>query len=80
MAVALVFLRSGKVARLPVRLDRRGAGLRFASFRATRVRRVEVVLVNASTRYSCGRQTEYACHGVPRDDRQRFSVSLTVVR
>lgn len=79
-ATALVFLTSGRVARAPLRLAGRGIGERFVAFRRSRVRRVVVVLANASTRYECGRQTQFACHGAPRDDRQRFAVSVTVVR
>ncbi|HXH80568.1 MXAN_6640 family putative metalloprotease [Nocardioides sp.] len=80
IATTLVFLESGKVARGPIHLDDRGIGRRFVAFGPSRVRRVVLLLVNASTRYACGRQTEFACHGVPRDDRQRFAVSVKVVR
>lgn len=78
-AVALVFRRSGTVARVPVTLDGRGDGRRVVDFGRSRVRRVVVLLANASVRYDCGRETQLACGGVPREDRQRFSVSLTVV-
>ncbi|MCW2833908.1 MAG: hypothetical protein JWN68_1861 [Nocardioides sp.] len=80
IATTLVFLKSGKVARAPILLDDRGTGQRFVAFGRSRVRRVVLLLVNASTRYACGRQTEFACHGQPLDDRQRFAVTVTVVR
>ena len=79
-ATALVFLRSGKVVKAPLRLDGRGRGQRFVGFGPSRVRRVVVLLANASTRYDCGRQTQLACHGVAKDDRQRFALSVTVLR
>jgi hypothetical protein len=78
-ATARVFLRSGKVATLPIRL-KRGDGGRVVNFRGSRVRRVVVVLANASTRYDCAERTHYACQGVPRDDRQRFGLTATRVR
>jgi hypothetical protein len=44
------------------------------------VRRVEVVLANGSTRYTCNRGSQFACHGKPRDDRRDFRVSARVLR
>ena len=55
--------RPGVIGRSPIRLDRRGHGSRVVKFHRPRVRRVEVVLANASTRYTCHRGTEFACHG-----------------
>ena len=78
-ATVQVFLRSGRVATLPIRLER-GDGRRIVGFAAARTRKVVVVLANASTRYTCERQTQYACQGMPRDDRQRFGVAATLVR
>lgn len=78
-AHAQVFLRSGRVANLPIRL-KRGEGERVMRFAGSRVRKVVVVLANASTRYDCGQRTHFACHGVPRDDAQRFGLTATVVR
>ncbi|QIK75864.1 MXAN_6640 family putative metalloprotease [Nocardioides piscis] len=79
VASTMVFLKSGKVARANVRLDRRGTGRRVVTFSPARVRKVVVVLTNASTRYDCGRRTPYACHGVPRDDDQRFRLTTTTI-
>ena len=55
--------RKGVIGRSPIRLDRRGHGSRVVKFHRPRVRRVEVVLANASTRYTCNRGTQFACHG-----------------
>ncbi|WP_310529793.1 MXAN_6640 family putative metalloprotease [Nocardioides sp.] len=68
---------SGKVTTLRLR---RGHGSRVVNFAGARVRRVVVVLANASTRYDCGQRTHFACHGTPRDDRQRFAITATLVR
>jgi hypothetical protein len=78
-AIARVFLRSGKVTTLPIRLER-GDGRRVMSLTGSRVRRVVVVLANASTRYDCAERTHFACQGVPLDDRQRFGITATLVR
>ena len=78
-ATARVFLTSGRVATLPIRL-RRGDGGRVVSFTPSRVRKVVLVVANASTRYRCEQQTPNACQGTPRDDRQRFGLAATVVR
>ena len=72
--------RHGVIGRSPLRLDRRGHGTRVVRFHRPRVRRVEVVLANASTRYTCHRGTQFACSGRPRDDRQAFRVTARVLR
>jgi hypothetical protein len=72
--------RKGVIGRSPLRLDRRGEGSRVVKFRRPLVDRVEVVLANASTRYTCNRGTPFACHGKPRHDRQAVRVSARVLR
>lgn len=72
--------RKGIIGRSPIRLDRRGHGSRVVKFRRPQVRRVEVVLANASTRYTCNRGSQFACHGKPLDDRRDFRVSARVLR
>ncbi len=79
-ASTLVFLRSGKVTKSRIKLNRRGHGARVVKFDRSRVRRVVLVVANASTRYRCGQMTSFACHGEPRDDNQRFGVTATVLR
>lgn len=78
-ASAQVFLRSGKVTVLPIKL-KHGEGSRVVKFADRLVRRVVVVLANASTRYDCEQRTQFACQGVPRDEAQRFGLAATVVR
>ena len=41
---------------------------------------VTVTLVNASTRYQCGRGTLLACKGKPLDDKMRFAVKGRVTK
>lgn len=77
----LVVKRSGKVLDSSIRLDRRGRGQRRVAFSPRAVKRVLVVLANASTRYDCGAGSlRFACHGRPRDDDQAFDLTATVVR
>ncbi|MGH7575308.1 MAG: MXAN_6640 family putative metalloprotease [Longimicrobiales bacterium] len=65
----LVFRRSGKLASSRhVVLNRFGNATVRAAFGRRRVRRVELVLMNASTRYACSEQTPFSCQGMPRDD------------
>ena len=41
---------------------------------------VSVTLVNASTRYRCGKRTVLACRGLALDDKSRFAVKGHVVK
>ena len=79
-ATVVVVLRSGRVKRAKMRLDKRGRGSRVVRFDRRGVRRVVVVVANASTRSRCGRSTHFACRGIPRDDAQRFDVRVTLAR
>ncbi|PUA80264.1 MXAN_6640 family putative metalloprotease [Nocardioides currus] len=78
-AAVRVHLRSGRIATLPIRL-KRGTGSRVVRFAGSHVRRVVLVVANASTRYECGERTHFACQGIPRDDHQRFDVTASLVR
>lgn len=49
-------------------------------FSSKKVAAVSVTLVNASTRYRCGKRTVLACQGLPKDDKERFSVVGKVVK
>lgn len=80
-AVLQVHRRSGKVSRLRIRLGSAGRGSRSVAVSRQSVRRVILVTSNASLRYrNCGRGTTWACGGTPRDDDQRFTVTLRVGR
>lgn len=79
-ARVVVHRSSGKVTAQRVPLDRQGRGSRRVDLTRGRVRSVEVVLANASTRYDCDRRSQFACRGLPLDDEQSFDVTLSVVR
>ena len=38
------------------------------------------MLVNASTRYRCGKGTDFACAGKALDDRKKFKITTKVVK
>jgi hypothetical protein len=67
-ATLLVRFKDGTSAVRPIRLGARGNGARRVSFGRGTVRRVVLVLTNASVRMLCNRGTEYSCRGVGRDD------------
>lgn len=79
-AVVVVHLANGKRQTKLVKLNRRGDGRKKVAFSNKRVGAVSVTLVNASTRYKCGKDTVLACRGVPLDDKERFSVKGKVVK
>ena len=49
-----------------------GGGSRVVRFDPRRVRRVDLVLTNAGSRYACWRGTSLACRGLPLDDGRTF--------
>ena len=51
-----------------------------APFAASKVVAVTISVVNASTRFRCDRQTDFACRGIARDDDERFAVVATAIR
>ena len=57
-----------------VRLDDRGRGRTTIAFTSRRVRSATVVLVNASTRFSCWHRTSWSCQGRARDNKAEFEV------
>ena len=80
-AVALLVLRdNGTLQRRTIELSRSGDGTRNVGFDSRKVRWVSVTLANVSTRYQCDTGSGYACEGRPRDQRERFEVSVKAVR
>ena len=63
-----------------IRLDREGRGRAVAGFTSRNVRSVTVVLVNASTRFSCWHRTTWSCQGWAQDNKERFEVRTAVRR
>ena len=58
-------------------LGRVGGGSIVVPFSSSDVSRVEVTLVNASTRFSCGAGSPYSCSGTPRDDNLTQQLTAT---
>ncbi|QIK75863.1 MXAN_6640 family putative metalloprotease [Nocardioides piscis] len=80
-AARLVLHRvDGTVATRRLRFNKRGRAVQRAPFAASKVVAVTISIVNASTRFRCGRQTDFACRGIARDDDERFTVVATAIR
>lgn len=72
---------SGKITKLPVRLNERGIGAKVVPFNRIQTKQVWLVLSNASTRFDCrGNNHTYSCSGTPRDQNRKFAVNLRVIR
>jgi hypothetical protein len=78
-AAYLVVKRKKGVHRTPIGLDKKGKGATTVGFNGKQVRWVKVVLVNASTRFSCWHQTTLSCQGRAKDNRQRFVLNARAV-
>ena len=79
-AAYLVVKRTHGVSMQPIPLNGRGKGRANVPFSAAKVRSATVVLVNASTRFSCWHRTSYSCQGRPRDNNEPFSVKAAAIR
>jgi hypothetical protein len=82
--IVAVFPTSGRTHVVNLRLNRAGNGQRTVAFRSGEVDHVEVTLVNASDRFTCGVERKgfgtYACSGRPKDDNVREKVAATAFR
>ncbi len=78
-ATALVVRPGGDVEWRRIALETAGTGRAVVPFGAG-VRRVDLVLVNAGTRFRCRRGTELSCGGVSLDDGRPFSFRATLLR
>jgi hypothetical protein len=79
-ADVLVFKDDGTISTKVVRLDRTGAATTSVPFSSASVRRVEVVLVDASARFDCWQNTSFSCQGTPKDDGVRLAVDARAYR
>ena len=77
-AYVLVDRRKGKDEKRYVKLGREGKATVKVDFSARKVKKVTVTMANASTRFSCFRQTTWSCQGNPRDDAQTFTLKAVV--
>lgn len=73
-AVVLVYKKGGGVTTTPLRLSTTGAARKTVPFNTGAVRKVEVVLVNASSRFDCWHGTAISCQGTALDDGLRLTV------
>jgi hypothetical protein len=78
-AVATLLIRraDGVVAMRTIALDGGGRGSRAVAL-VSSVRRVDLVLTNASTRMQCWEATPYSCSGSGSDDRRSYRYRVTV--
>ena len=79
-AAYLVVKRGEKVRRTPIALSQKGKGGTAVAFNGNEVTWAKVVLVNASTRFSCWHRTSWSCQGRARDDDARFELGVTAFR
>jgi hypothetical protein len=82
VAIVSVYLRSGAVSTSAVSLNGAGNGAKTVPFARSKVKAVEVTLVNGSGRFrSCfGYQTPFSCGGaIPVDDNRVAKVSARIV-
>ncbi len=79
-AAYLVVKRKKGIVRTPIGLSKKGKGSATVPFGGKQVAWAKVVVVNASTRFSCWERTQWSCQGVARDDNQRFKVGVAAVQ
>jgi hypothetical protein len=83
-AVVTSYGRKGRVHRTMVKLSKAGNGKATVRFAAGKTRRVDLTLVNASTRYRCWvgsvRGVQYSCFGQPKDDRKVVRYRVRAIR
>ncbi len=79
-AAAIVFRRGRRPAVRNIALSASGEGGVTVPFGDGAVKRVVLVLVNASTRYTCGRSEPFSCRGAPRDDGRSYRYVATASR
>jgi len=76
----LVHKPGGRVATRSLELDERGRATLQVPFRSGEILAVTTTMANVSTRFRCGRDTDFACRGTARDDDVPFAVSATAVK
>lgn len=79
-AAYLVVKRKKGLVRTPIGLSKKGNGGTTISFNGKQVAWAKVVVVNASTRFSCWHRTSWSCQGKARDNDLKFTVGVTAVK
>jgi hypothetical protein len=67
-AAVTTYWTNGTTSTTYLAVDAQGRRTKVFGFNHDKVKRVDVTLVNASTRYACWQGKVYACEGTPRDD------------
>lgn len=67
-AVVVVYRTNGKFDQSLVKLNKSGKGKKSVPFAPKTVKGVDVVLVNASARFTCWQGQRFSCQGLPKDD------------
>jgi Family of unknown function (DUF6055) len=70
----------GTVGTRKVTFDRRGRAHALVPFSSSKIAAVTVSFANVSTRFRCGKKTNYACHGIARDDDEKFTIVTKAVK
>jgi len=79
-AAAIVIRRGGRPVVRNISLSASGDGVVSVPFARGAVKRVVLVLVNASHRYTCARSEPFSCRGAPRDDGGSYRYVATASR
>jgi hypothetical protein len=73
----VIHLVGGGATMQRIKLVRGAAVVTKIPFNRAGIARVDVILINASTRYTCNRGTSFSCGGTPTDNRSVFRVKVT---
>jgi hypothetical protein len=63
-----------------VRFTRRGTAQAMVPFSSSKILAVTVSFANVSTRFRCGRGTDFVCAGKALDDRKKFTIVAKAVK
>lgn len=80
VVVAYTYFKSGKITKKTIKLTKSGAGSTKVTFNRTKVTKVTLTLVNASTRFVCKQGSTFSCGGVARDEPEKFVFTVLVLR
>lgn len=79
VANLLIHYVGGGLSLRPISLDSTGRGSRVVPLGRGAVRRVDLILTNASARFHCWQGTNYSCAGLPVDDLRTYRFVATVL-
>ena len=78
-AFLLVQKADGSIVRKAISLNASGNGSATVGFDDAGVTSVTLTMVNASTRFTCWKSTQFSCSGLPKDEIKPFSYTGTVL-